>query len=223
MPLDGSFFCCSLFLLFLKWFEVRPCVVLILLQGLDQLQIRRGKKIQGFESMVYLMDIIRMEEWSSVLLAASLDFLSQNTISTAIQHFAQDGSSKKIGLPLHTRLAAFTSKLPVKSGGISEFLPWWLWRDSTTPSCEVLDHQCSWLLLWISSCIHNAAIQHFTWDGSSQNIGLHTSHKIGCLYLKASCEICRLLWISSLMIVKTFSSTPTSLILCWIWHNLICI
>jgi hypothetical protein len=114
---------------------------------------KEERRSRALNQWLTLMDIIRMEEWSSVLLAASLDFLSQNTISTAIQHFAQDGSSKKIGLPLHTRLAAFTSKLPVKSGGISEFLPWWLWRPSTTPSCEVLDHQCSWLLLSISSCI----------------------------------------------------------------------
>jgi len=126
---------------------------------------KEERRSRALNQWFTLMDIIRMEEWSLVLLAASLDFLAQNTISIAIQHFAQDRSSKKIGLPLHTRLAAFTSKLPVKSGGISRFLPWWLWRDSTTPSCEVLDHQCSWLLLWISSCIHNATIQHFTWDG----------------------------------------------------------
>ncbi len=101
---------------------------------------KEDRRSRALNQWLTLMDIVRMEEWSSVLLAASLDFLSQNTISTAIQHFAQDGSSKKIGLP--------------------------------------------------------------------------TSHKIGCLHLKASCEIWGHLWISSLMIVKTFSNTPTSLFLC---------
>jgi hypothetical protein len=91
---------------------------------------KEDRRSMALNQWLTLIDIIRMEEWSSVLLAASLDFLSQDTISTAIQHFAQDGFSKKIGLP--------------------------------------------------------------------------TSHKIGCLHLKASCEIWGHLWIYSLMIVKTF-------------------
>jgi hypothetical protein len=83
-----------------------------------------------------------------------------------------------------------------------------LWRDSTT-----LHHVKCWIIS-APGCFSGFHLAYTMLPsntshemGASQNIGLQTSHKIGCLHLKASCEICRFLWISSLMIVKTFSST----------------